>query len=167
MLKNTTEDDCTDLCSIRIESEAETLALAKQFARQLVERKPTGATVFLRGDLGAGKSTFARALIGELGYSGAVRSPTYTLVERYPTQPLTCCHFDLYRLADPEELEFIGARDDLAEANYCLIEWPEKGDGWLEKPDIEIVISMNYIKKGAQVVKIARQINISWHNHSL
>ena len=153
--------------SVTLEEESETKDLAAEFAKILVEAKPTGATVFLQGDLGAGKSTFARAMIRALGYQGAVRSPTYTLVERYPTVPIQCCHFDLYRMADPEELEFIGARDDLSEGNLCLIEWPERGDGWLQKPDVEVAIRLNYLKKSSQVIKITRQIDIKWHNRPL
>lgn len=150
-----------------LEDESDTISLGGEFAQVLVAARPRGATVFLQGDLGAGKSTFARAMIRALGYQGAVRSPTYTLVERYPTEPIQCCHFDLYRMADPEELEFIGARDDLSSGNLCLIEWPERGDGWLEKPDVEIQLRLNYLKKGLQVVKITRQIDIKWHNSDL
>jgi len=150
--------------SIELQDEAATIAYGQSLSRKLTEKLPKGGLVFLHGDLGAGKTTLTRGIIRALGFNGAVKSPTYTLVERYPTEHLQVCHFDLYRMSHPEELEFIGARDDLVEGNLCLIEWPERAAGWLKKPDVEIYLRFNYLKKDSQVIKITRQIEIHWHN---
>jgi len=96
--------------------------------------------LFLKGDLGAGKTTLARGFLRGKGYVGPVRSPTYTLVEPYPLVHETVYHLDLYRLADAEELEYLGLRDMLQVQNILLIEWPERGEGWLPGADLELQI---------------------------
>ena len=96
--------------------------------------------VYLRGELGAGKSTLARALLRALGVEGAIRSPTYTLVERYPLARGEAVHLDLYRIAEPGELEFLGLEDLRAEASLWLVEWPERGGAALPPPDLEIAL---------------------------
>lgn len=96
--------------------------------------------VYLHGDLGAGKTTLARGIIQGMGYAGEVTSPTYTLVEQYDTTAGTVCHFDLYRLEQSSELEFLGIRDILGQAAVCLFEWPCKGGSHIPAADIEVNI---------------------------
>ncbi|MCG6938114.1 MAG: tRNA (adenosine(37)-N6)-threonylcarbamoyltransferase complex ATPase subunit type 1 TsaE [Gammaproteobacteria bacterium] len=127
--------------------ETEQVALAKRVAQQL----KSSFVMLLKGDLGAGKTTFARGFIQASGYDGVVKSPTYTLVEPYPISfQRTCYHFDLYRLADPEELEFTGARDFFNDTDVCLVEWPEKAEGFL--PSADWVCEFSHHKTGRNLV---------------
>ncbi|MBE0483594.1 MAG: tRNA (adenosine(37)-N6)-threonylcarbamoyltransferase complex ATPase subunit type 1 TsaE [Bacterioplanes sp.] len=114
-----------------------------------------GGVVFLQGTLGAGKTTWCRGLIQAMGHKGAVKSPTYTLVEDYWLASGHVYHFDLYRLADAEELEFMGIRDYLNESSLCLIEWAEKGLGVL--PDADLVLS---------IADLGESRRISWQAQS-
>ncbi|MCY7353861.1 MAG: tRNA (adenosine(37)-N6)-threonylcarbamoyltransferase complex ATPase subunit type 1 TsaE [Lysobacter sp.] len=107
----------------------------------LAATRPAHAVVHLHGDLGAGKSTLARATLRALGVTGAIRSPTYTLVERYPlADGGEALHLDLYRIADAGELEFLGL--DGAEAALWLIEWPERGGAHLPAADLRIALAL-------------------------
>lgn len=118
---------------------------------RLALTRPAQAVVHLHGDLGAGKSTLARALLRTLGVQGAIRSPTYTLVERYPlAEGGEAWHLDLYRIADPGELEFLGL--DGAEARLWLVEWPERGRGWLPRADLTIELGQRGEGRVAQLI---------------
>lgn len=138
--------------------EADTSALAQKLALSLsclFQVDPgTHLNISLEGDLGAGKTTFARHLLQALGYEGRVKSPTYTLCEPYPiqirsgTSPTAASiighHFDLYRMRDPLEWQEAGFAEHFDEPGFCLVEWPEKAEGTLPAFDIQInLISSN------------------------
>lgn len=110
------------------------------FGSRLAQATTQGAVIFLQGELGAGKTTLVRGFVRALGYAGRVKSPTYTLLESYRLEGVNLYHLDLYRLADAEELEWIGIRDLLEDADLCLIEWPDRGLGVLPPADLEIQI---------------------------
>lgn len=121
---------------LTLANETEMTAFGKRVA-DLIE---LGTVVFLRGDLGVGKTTLCRSIIHALGYVGRVKSPTYTLVEPYQLDIGVVYHFDLYRLAEPSELEYIGYRDYFNQGSICLVEWPERGADFLTLPDVDIDI---------------------------
>lgn len=112
--------------------------------RALAQTRPATAVVHLQGDLGAGKSTLARALLRALGVQGAIRSPTYTLIERYPLPSGEAWHLDLYRIGTAGELDFLGL--DEGSADLWLVEWPERGEGGL--PPVDLVIALEIAGNG-------------------
>ncbi len=124
--------------------ESATQALGAGLARALAGRAakdPQPFVIFLTGDLGAGKTTLVRAILRALGVDSAVRSPTYTLMERYPLSRGSALHMDLYRLGDPEELEFLGLRDDPVPGEIMLVEWPGQGERHLPAADLCIELA--------------------------
>ena len=128
-----------------------------EFARKLALACRAGMNIYLYGDLGAGKTTLVRGFLQTFLPGCKVKSPTYTLVEDYdvstsssnPHQLQHIFHFDLYRLGDAEELEYLGGRDYFAGDAVCLVEWPQRGEGWLTEPDLEIRLA--YQSTGREV----------------
>ena len=116
----------------------------------LAVTRPQPAVVHLHGDLGAGKSTLARALLRALGVTGTVRSPTYTLVERYPVEGGEAWHLDLYRIGDPGELDFLGL--DEGGAVLWLVEWPERGRGATPVADLDIRLAIHGTGRSAELM---------------
>jgi tRNA threonylcarbamoyladenosine biosynthesis protein TsaE len=114
--------------------EAATLALGARLGCSL----EPGLSLWLQGDLGAGKTTLTRGVLRELGFAGRVKSPTYTLVELYELSRFNLYHFDLYRFVDPDEWEDAGFREYFNSASVCLVEWPDKAGGRLPQPDLRV-----------------------------
>ena len=129
---------------VALPDEAHALALASCFARL----RPDRAVVYLCGELGTGKTTFSRGFIQACGHNGKVKSPTYTLIEPYELPQVTIHHLDLYRLSDPEELEYLGV-EEACRTGICLIEWPQRGAGVLPEPDLSL--SLSYLPQGRQL----------------
>jgi tRNA threonylcarbamoyladenosine biosynthesis protein TsaE len=128
-----------DDITLSLKDELATLELGARLASTL----PPGLVIWLRGDLGAGKTTLTRGLLRGLGYEGKVKSPTYTLVEPYVISGLYLYHFDLYRFVDPEEWDAAGFRDYFNRDSVCLVEWPEKASELLPVPDLEIRLTLS------------------------
>jgi tRNA threonylcarbamoyladenosine biosynthesis protein TsaE len=120
--------------SFYLDSAAATEAFGRRLARELA----TDALVFLHGDLGAGKTTLVRGILRGLGYAGAVKSPTYTLLEPYERGSRRVYHFDFYRIVDSQELEFIGIDELMNSDALKLVEWPERAEDRLPEPDVEL-----------------------------
>lgn len=106
--------------------------------------------VFLNGVLGAGKTSFCGGVLAAFEHSGPVKSPTYTLVEPYEMPSKHVYHFDLYRLGDPQELDYMGIRDYFSQDSIALIEWPERGRGFL--PDADLIVSLSVSAKGRDLM---------------
>ncbi len=128
------------------------LIATQAFASGLAKKLQPGLVIYLHGDLGAGKTTLVRAILTALGHSTAIKSPTYTLVEPYLLDGLDIYHFDLYRLSDPAELEFIGIRDYLHGAAVCIFEWADKGFGYVPAADIEISLVFQGTGRKANII---------------
>ena len=127
--------------------ESQQIALAKIVAQHL----KSSFVMLLKGDLGVGKTTFARGFVQASGFDGVVKSPTYTIVEPYPIDANRMCyHFDLYRLTDPEELEFTGARDYFNDNDVCLVEWPENAEGFL--PPADWICEFSHYNEGRNLI---------------
>jgi tRNA threonylcarbamoyladenosine biosynthesis protein TsaE len=124
--------------TLQIEAPDEDAQVA--LGRRIAEACGADAVLYLRGELGAGKTTLTRGLMRGFGYDGPVKSPTYTLIEPYELPGRRVSHLDLYRVGDPGELEYLGLRELTAQPGVILVEWPERGDGWLPPPDLEIFI---------------------------
>ena len=131
-----------------------TVNMGNKLANLIKQLDLNSLVVFLNGDLGAGKTTLTRGFVQGMGHTGNVKSPTYTLVEPYDLAPWQVFHFDLYRLSDPEELEYMGIRDYFAEKTCCFIEWPEKGVGLLAKEDL--IINLEYDNEQRLITLVAK-----------
>lgn len=139
-----------DSAALALPDEAATLAFGARLAGVL---RP-GLSIWLVGDLGAGKTTLARGLLRALHYKGRVKSPTFTLVELYAFSSFNLYHFDLYRFTDPEEWEEAGFRDYFNPQSVCLVEWPERAAGQLPEPDL--IVRLEFPPEGAGQGRMVR-----------
>ncbi|OBX06577.1 ATPase [Gallibacterium salpingitidis] len=138
-----------------LENEEATLAFGQKLS-QLLATQTANFVIYLNGQLGAGKTTLTRAIIQNMGYQGNVKSPTYALVEEYHFANKSIYHFDLYRLSDPEELEFIGFREYFRQNTLCLLEWPEKGGDLI--PPADLFITINYQGNAREITLTANSV---------
>ena len=153
--------------NITLETPEDTEALGAALWQAL----PAKCLLYLYGELGAGKTTLVRGLLRAAGHLGAVKSPTYTLVEEYEIGSRRLFHFDLYRLKDPEELEWMGMDDYLKQDALCCIEWPQMGQGFLPAADIELKLSYHHHRRIAEINLLQKKrfgdIKLNWKNNDL
>lgn len=123
-----------------------------KFGANLSKACTPGTIIYLVGELGAGKTTLARGFLREAGHTGAIRSPTYTLVEHYELPEKDIFHIDLYRLSHPEEIEYLGLTDLITDTSIGLIEWPERGEGML--PEADIICSIDLTGDNQRVIQL-------------
>ena len=148
---------------INLATEADTLQLGAAVCRAARPKQ----IIYLRGDLGAGKTTFSRGFICASGYSGVVKSPTYTLVELYEDNALSIAHFDLYRLTEVQELDYLGLDEWLAGEYVFLIEWPEILGAGMLPPDLQIELSYDGDARVAQINgELAQEVLANYKNDS-
>ena len=151
-----TARDSTDAQALRftLADAVATETLGESLGRALaahipVKDRASPLMITLCGSLGAGKTTLVRGVMRALGHLGTVKSPTYTLVEPYDVDGVAVYHFDLYRLRDPDELEFIGARDYFSQTGICLVEWADRARDALPPPDVEL--TLEFIETGREL----------------
>ena len=138
---------------IALQDEQATVALGTRIAEAVRE---LSLTIYLYGDLGAGKTTLSRGIVQYFGHDGAVKSPTYTLVEPYELEKKSIFHFDLYRMASADELSYLGLEDYFNITNrLCLVEWPEKGKGALPAADLHVTLQYNGNSLDGRVAKVS------------
>ncbi len=138
--------------NINLDDEAATLDFAAGVARACRD----GAVIYLHGNLGAGKTTFARGFLRALGVTGHIKSPTFAVVEPYELAGRSAAHFDLYRINDPDELNALGVREYFTPGAWVLVEWPERGQGILPTPDLDL--EFNYHGGGRTVTGRAMSV---------
>jgi tRNA threonylcarbamoyladenosine biosynthesis protein TsaE len=155
------------LISIPLETPEDTEKLGAALWQALPEK----CLLFLHGELGAGKTTLVRGLLRAAGHQGAVKSPTYSLIEEYHLAGRRLFHFDLYRLKDPEELEWMGMTDYLNQAALCCIEWPEMGLGFLPEADIRIDLAYCRQQRTAEIKLLQKKwqgkLKLNWKNNNI
>ncbi|KAF3980847.1 MAG: tRNA (adenosine(37)-N6)-threonylcarbamoyltransferase complex ATPase subunit type 1 TsaE [Methylococcales symbiont of Hymedesmia sp. n. MRB-2018] len=140
----------------------------EQLGAELWKILPEKFLVFLSGDLGAGKTTLTRGFLRAAGHTSAVKSPTYTLVEEYELSTRKLYHFDLYRIKYPEELEWMGMQDYLAEQSLCFIEWPENGKCFLPTADLDISISGEGNRRWVEIKNLSNiNLKLHWKNKDI
>ena len=139
---------------IEVPDESSMLRVGRSVAQEL----EFGDLVFLQGELGAGKTTIARGILSGFGWQDAVTSPTYTLVDFYDIGGKSFYHMDLYRLQSADELEMAGVRDMISPQSICLIEWPERGEGLLPEPDMEIRIRYRGVGREVEIAHRPRDL---------
>lgn len=122
------------------------------FGAALASHVLPGTKIYLHGGLGAGKTTLTRGFLRGLGFTGLVKSPTYTLVESYEFEKMTVYHFDFYRLKDPLELEHMGIQDYFSSTAICLVEWPEEGGDVIPKPDVNCYLEIANDARNIQII---------------
>ena len=155
---------------IELPDESATLVLGKALSDVIEKQGQQLVVIFLSGDLGMGKTTFSRGLLNASGHKGNVKSPTYTLVEPYTLEKRNVFHFDLYRLGEPEELEFMGIRDYFEtptkseNPSVCLLEWPEQGGDYLPNPDFIIKLKLRQMKALGDEASFGRVAEITLLN---
>ncbi|NVJ68323.1 MAG: tRNA (adenosine(37)-N6)-threonylcarbamoyltransferase complex ATPase subunit type 1 TsaE [Gammaproteobacteria bacterium] len=138
-------------------------AATEQLGYKLAKQLSAPLVVYLYGDLGAGKTTLVRGFLKGLGHQGSTKSPTYTLVEPYRLAEIDCFHFDLYRLADPEELEFIGIREYQTEKSILLFEWPDQGTGMIPPADLILKLEYQDAARQIEIQDISAKLPNDWN----